>query len=151
MDDQRRSFTVNLKEDNVLDGLLLLKKSGKAADNPLMQSLNMTAIEDITADGAMDADELRYLVRRVGALNEIYTADEFADLMQQVEENYRALHGLPPVGTGLEKGGNASTHAPAPVPIPAASAATGKGKGEAPGKVVGGGEIKKATSRLRRS
>jgi len=45
----------------------------------------------------LDASELRYLVQRVGALNEIYTVDDFADLMAEVEENYREVKGLPPV------------------------------------------------------
>lgn len=89
LDQQRRSFTVTLRPDNALDGLLALNKSGQAAQDPLMQSLNMTAIADITADGAMDVDELRYLVERVGQLNEVYDVDEFEALMAQVEENYR--------------------------------------------------------------
>jgi hypothetical protein len=89
MDQQRRSFTVSLKPDNALDGLLALNASGQAADDPLMRSLNMTAIAEITADGAMDVDELRYLVGRVGALNEVYSVDQFEALMRQVETNYR--------------------------------------------------------------
>jgi hypothetical protein len=80
---------VSLKPDNALDGLLALDRSGKAANDPLMRSLNMTAIAEITADGAMDVDELQYLVERVGALNEVYDMDEFEALMRQVEENYR--------------------------------------------------------------
>ena len=55
----------------------------------------------------LDATELRYLVQRVGALNDIYTVDDFADLMAEVEENYRQVKGLPPVrggGEGLEMG-----------------------------------------------
>lgn len=89
MDQQRRSFTVTLKPDNALDGLLALNASGAAADDPLMRSLNMTAIAEITADGAMDVDELQYLVARVGALNEVYEVDQFESLMRKVEENYR--------------------------------------------------------------
>lgn len=89
MNQQRRSFTVSLKPDNALDGLLALNASGQAADNPLMRELNMTAIAEITADGAMDVDELKYLVDRVGALNEVYDLDQFEALMRQVEENYK--------------------------------------------------------------
>ncbi len=101
LDQQRRSFTVTLKPDNALDGLLALNRSGSAAEDPLMQSLNMTAIAEITADGAMDIDELQYLVGRVGALNEVYDVDEFEALMRQVEENYR---GACVVGRGKDGG-----------------------------------------------
>jgi len=45
----------------------------------------------------LDASELRFLVQRVGALNEIYDVDDFAELMAEVEDNYRMVHGLPPV------------------------------------------------------
>lgn len=89
MDEQRRSFSIVLRPDNALDGLLALNASGQAADDPLMRELNMTAIADMTADGAMDIDELAYLVKRVGALNEVYDVDQFEVLMKQVEENYR--------------------------------------------------------------
>lgn len=89
MDEQRRSFSIVLRPDNALDGLLALNASGQAADDPLMRELNMTAIADMTADGAMDIDELAYLVKRVGALNEVYDVDQFERLMKQVEENYR--------------------------------------------------------------
>lgn len=92
MDQQRRSFTVTLQPDNALDGLLALNRSGKAADDPLMRELNMTAIAEITADGAMDVDELKYLVERVGALNEVYEVDKFEALMRQVEENYQGAY-----------------------------------------------------------
>lgn len=89
MDQQRRSFSIVLRPDNALDGLLALNESGQAADSALMRELNMTAIADITADGAMDVDELAYLVKRVGDLNEIYDVDQFEALMKQVEDNYR--------------------------------------------------------------
>ena len=96
-DQQRRSFSVNLQEGNELEGLLLLNQSGLAVDNPIMQRIDLVAVEGITADGAIDADELRFLVERVGALSEIYGVDEFAELMEEVEGNYRALKKLPPV------------------------------------------------------
>jgi hypothetical protein len=50
----------------------------------------------------LDATELRYLVQRVGALNEIFTVDDFAALMAEVEDNYRQVKGLPPVRGGGE-------------------------------------------------
>lgn len=62
----------------------------------------------------LDATELRYLVQRVGALNDIYTVDDFAALMTEVEENYRQVNGLPPVrggGESLEVGEAAVTKA----------------------------------------
>jgi uncharacterized protein YqiB (DUF1249 family) len=62
----------------------------------------------------LDASELRYLVQRVGALNEIYTVDDFADLMAEVEENYRHIKGLPPVhgqDEGFNVGETAATKA----------------------------------------
>ncbi len=94
---ERKSFTVGLKEDNALDGLVLLHESGRSVESPLMQQLNFTAIEEMTADHMLDATELRALVSRVGALNEVYSVDDFAELMAEVEDNYLALHGLPPV------------------------------------------------------
>ena len=100
LDQQRRSFSVDLQEGNELQGLLLLNQSGLAADNPIMQHIDLAEIQNITADGAIDADELRFLVERVGALSDVYGVDQFADLMEEVETNYRAVKGLPPVGGG---------------------------------------------------
>ncbi|GAB5030608.1 Hypothetical protein NocV09_00302740 [Nannochloropsis oceanica] len=95
---QRKSFAFGLKEGNALDGLVMLHNgNGARVESPLMQQLDFDMIEDITADHMLDASELRYLVQRVGALNEIYTVDDFADLMAEVEENYREVKGLPPV------------------------------------------------------
>jgi hypothetical protein len=46
---QRKSFTMSLKEDNVLDGILLLHEaSGTSVESPLMQQLDFGRIAEIT-------------------------------------------------------------------------------------------------------
>eukprot|EP00624_Nannochloropsis_granulata_P004776 evm.model.NODE_33899_length_12045_cov_13.475301.1 len=47
---QRKSFMIGLKEDNALDGLVLLhNENGARVESPLMQELDFDMIEVITA------------------------------------------------------------------------------------------------------
>lgn len=109
----RRSFSIALKNDSALAGILLLNASDPNA-SPVLKDLNQTAIRGIMADGAIDENELRFIVQRIEALNQVYDMQDIVELMHQVENHYADMNGQPrpygptdPKGPGLPEVVNA--------------------------------------------